>query len=367
MPLTDSVAYKSSENLDPVIFPERAIMAPVRLGVSLALAAATPLGLQIGNNETQRIAITGGPTGGTFTVTFGGQTTAAIAYNAGADVIRQRLEALSSIGVGNVRVSGGALPNYEVYVEFVGDLGLTNVAAMTTADSLTGGASPATAVTTLIPGVAGDGLYYQCAKTQLAAPTAAPAGTPGAGGALAAGDYLLAYTFSNPSGETALSPTVSVTVTANQLITTTALGALPTGATHVNWYLSTGLTGANNVLRRITSNDGTAIAITRVPMPSAPSPPPQVGNATVVYNGTQVCARLLRRKTATDSTGYATYGSVAGTGDNQSNSRLTVEAWQSGHFALADLPLLTPEMLKDLSGRFHTGGWGQSTAIVSVG
>jgi hypothetical protein len=367
MPSTDTATYKSSENLDPVILPERAIMAPVRLGASLSLAAASPLGLQLGNNEIQRIAISGGPAGGGLTVTFGGQTSASIAYNATADLIRQRLEAMSSIGAGNVKVTGGPLPNYEVYVEFVGDLGLANVAAMTTTDSLTGGSSPASAVTTLVAGVAGDGLYYQCAKTLLAAPTAAPAGTPGSGGAFAAGDYLLAYSYANPSGESALSPTVSVTLTSNQKITTTALGALPAGATHVNWYVSTGLTGANNVLRRITSNDGTAIDITRVPPPSAPSPPPQVGNATVAYNGTQICARLLRRKTATDSSGYATYGSVAGTGDNHSNSRLTVEAWRSGHFALSDLPLLTPEMLSDLSGRFHTGGWGQSTAIVSVG
>lgn len=366
MPSTASVAYKSSENLDPIIFPERAVPAPVRLGVSLILAAAAPLGQQIGNNEVQKIAITGGPTGGSFTATLASVASAAIAYNATADLVRQKLEAMSTIGAGNVKVTGGPLPNYEVYVEFVGDLGLTNIAAMTTTDSLTGGSSPASAVTTLIAGVAGDGLYYACAKTLLAAPTAAPAGTAGSGGAFAAGDYLLAYTLANPSGESALSPTVSVTVTSNQKITTTALGALPTGATHVNWYISAGLTAANNVMRRITSNDGTAIDITRVPPPNAPAPPPQVGNATVAYNGTQICARLLRRKTATDSSGYATYGSVAGTGDNCSGTRLTVEAWRSGHFALSDLPLLTPEMLADLGGKFHTGGWGQSTAIVSV-
>src|SRR5258707_1220605 len=148
MPAAESVAYKSSENLDPVIFAERAIQAPVRLGVSLALAAATPLGMQIGNNEIQKITITGTPTGGSLTFTFGGIVSAATVWNATADLIRQRLEAMSSIGVGNVKVWGGQLPTYEVYVEFIGDLALTNVAALTTTDSLTGGSSPASAIAT---------------------------------------------------------------------------------------------------------------------------------------------------------------------------------------------------------------------------
>ena len=69
MSASASVAYKSSENLDPIIFPEKAIQAPVRLGVSLALAAAAPLGLQIGNNEIQKITITGTPTS-TASTTF---------------------------------------------------------------------------------------------------------------------------------------------------------------------------------------------------------------------------------------------------------------------------------------------------------
>ena len=363
MPASASVAYKGSENLDPIIFPEKAIQAPVRLGVSLALAAAAPLGLQIGNNEIQKITITGTPTGGSFTVTYGGVTSAAIAWNATADLIRQRLEAMSSIGAGNVKVWGGQLPTYEVYIEFIGDLGLTNVAAMTTTDSLTGGSSPATAVATLIAGVAGDGLYYACSKTKLTI-GAAPTGTAASGGALAAGDYSIGYTFANPSGESALSPVVVKTATSNQKVTMDAV-TLITGAQWINWYVSVG--PGNPIMRRLTSNDGTSFDVLRVPSPNAPLPPSDMnGTGFVAYNGTQICARLLRRKTATDSSGYATYGSVAGTGDNGSNSRLTVEAWRYGFFALSDLPLLTPDMLKDLGGSFHSGGWGQSTAIISI-
>ncbi len=46
-------------------------------------------------------------TGGTFTLTFNGQTTAALPYNATAAQIDAALEALSSVGANNVQVTGG--------------------------------------------------------------------------------------------------------------------------------------------------------------------------------------------------------------------------------------------------------------------
>lgn len=48
----------------------------------------------------------GPATAGTFTLIYGGHTTAAIAYNALADAVSVRLSALPSIGAGNVVVSG---------------------------------------------------------------------------------------------------------------------------------------------------------------------------------------------------------------------------------------------------------------------
>jgi fermentation-respiration switch protein FrsA (DUF1100 family) len=56
-----------------------------------------------GANEAQTVTVTGSPTGGTFTLTYSGQTTAAIAYNASALVVQQRLFALSNIEEGQVR------------------------------------------------------------------------------------------------------------------------------------------------------------------------------------------------------------------------------------------------------------------------
>lgn len=117
-------------------------------------AAPTGTGSALGTNEAQTVTITGTPTGGTFTLTFKGQTTAAIAYNATAAAVQSALEALSTIGAGNVTAAGGPLPGTAVTVTFVGNLGNSNVTQMTAAGSLTGGTSPAVAVTTTTEGAA---------------------------------------------------------------------------------------------------------------------------------------------------------------------------------------------------------------------
>lgn len=113
-------------------------------------------GLTAATSEQQTITITGGPTGGTFTVSYGGQTTAGIAYNATAAAVQTALRALSTIGSTGVAVTGGPGPATPYVVTFTGFLAGTNVAQMTaSAASLTGGTSPAVAVTTTTPGVAG--------------------------------------------------------------------------------------------------------------------------------------------------------------------------------------------------------------------
>lgn len=103
-------------------------------------------------NEVQTVTITGSPTGGTFTLTFNGQTTAAIAYNANAAAVQSALEALSNINVGDVTATGGALPGTAVTVTFGGQYLGVNVAQMTATGSLTGGSTPAVAVTTATAG-----------------------------------------------------------------------------------------------------------------------------------------------------------------------------------------------------------------------
>lgn len=105
-------------------------------------------------NEKQTATIGGSPTGGTFTLTFSGQTTGTIAYNASAATVEAALEALSTIGQGNVQVTGSAGGPYTV--EFVGALAGQNLAAMTAdASGLTGGTSPSVTIATAQSGESG--------------------------------------------------------------------------------------------------------------------------------------------------------------------------------------------------------------------
>ena len=117
--------------------------------MSGTMRSRAPLNSSLAQSEVQQAAITGSPTGGNFTLTFGGNTTANIPYNATAGQVQAALEALASIGVGNVIVTGGPLPASPVLVNFVGTLAGTNVASITaTATGLTGGTSPAVNITT---------------------------------------------------------------------------------------------------------------------------------------------------------------------------------------------------------------------------
>jgi hypothetical protein len=103
--------------------------------------------LQSDNVTDEVQALVVDATGGTFTLTFSGQTTSAIAYNASAATLQTALEALSNIGVGDVTVAKPSAGNWTI--TFGGALADTNVAQMTTnAGSLTGGASTAVVTTT---------------------------------------------------------------------------------------------------------------------------------------------------------------------------------------------------------------------------
>ena len=86
---------------------------------------------EAGRDETQRVAIPSPfPSGGTFTLEFEGQTTAPIAYNKDTNTpdgpeVQAALEALSTIGAGNVSVIGYAKRGW--WVTFTGALAETDV------------------------------------------------------------------------------------------------------------------------------------------------------------------------------------------------------------------------------------------------
>lgn len=93
----------------------RAILANLRIGQTYFIRANAQ-GQLIDNLQT--VTVTGSPTGGTFTLTYKGQTTAGIAYNAAASAVQSALTALSTVGAGNATVTGAG----PYTVAFVGTL-----------------------------------------------------------------------------------------------------------------------------------------------------------------------------------------------------------------------------------------------------
>lgn len=120
---------------------------------------------QEGRNEIQRVMLPVTAegarylTGGEFVLTFDGETTAPIGFNANSLAVQNALADLSTIGDGNVRVNGSAGGPW--FVEFIGDLGLQDQPLLVPGgeDGLFGGiagavsldqdASPATQVISL--------------------------------------------------------------------------------------------------------------------------------------------------------------------------------------------------------------------------
>jgi hypothetical protein len=105
-----------------------------------------------GTDEVQTLTVTGSPTGGTFTLTFGGQTTGTITYNASAATVEAALSALSNVKDEDITVTGSAGGPWTV--TFGGGVyDGSNVGQITLGtNSLTGGSSPTVAVATTTGG-----------------------------------------------------------------------------------------------------------------------------------------------------------------------------------------------------------------------
>lgn len=147
MPTSAQNTY-TKNRLIPAIAGLPAPTASIKLPASKTLYAGQVLGELIGNNEVQTLTEGTNITAGTFTITFGGQTTAAIAWDATAAQVQAALEALSTIGVGNIAVTGmsGGLTAAPATLTFQNALGYTNVAQVTVdVTSLTGTITVATA------------------------------------------------------------------------------------------------------------------------------------------------------------------------------------------------------------------------------
>jgi hypothetical protein len=89
--------------------------------------------LEAGRNQIYELELVAA-TDGTFTVTVGDQTTAALDHDITIALLEAAIEGLSTVGVGNVLVTGSA---EDYVIEFVEDMGLQPVVMTVDGSSLT--------------------------------------------------------------------------------------------------------------------------------------------------------------------------------------------------------------------------------------
>ena len=137
----------------PILAPDFAAMAKNIAGVYRATAID---GLKPAQNEVQQLVVDSA--GGTFTLSFGGQTTAALAFNITAAALQTALQGLSSIGTNNCFVTGGvgaAGGGIPYVITFYGALQGANQAQITSNPaSLTGAGAHTATITTTKDGAA---------------------------------------------------------------------------------------------------------------------------------------------------------------------------------------------------------------------
>jgi hypothetical protein len=108
-----------------------------------------------GVDEVQLLTPSGTISGGDFTLTFDGEETDPIDWDATAAEIQAALEALPNVGEGNVVCTDGPIATDPVTVTFAGALAGLPVAEMTCDDANLTGSTPAIAVSTDTAGVRG--------------------------------------------------------------------------------------------------------------------------------------------------------------------------------------------------------------------
>lgn len=108
-----------------------------------------------GTNEVQTITKSGTVSGGTYTLTVDGETTAAIPYDATASQIKTAIAALAGVEADDITVTGGPLHSTPVVVTFVGVEGGRDVPAITIDTTALTGSTPGASVAQTTQGVAG--------------------------------------------------------------------------------------------------------------------------------------------------------------------------------------------------------------------
>lgn len=334
----------SADSVKPVIRPDLAVRSNGRLTVSKSYVKGELLGEIIGTNELQSITIDA--TGGTFTVTFGGQTTSALAWNDTAANVQAALIALSSIGAGNVSVTKPA-SNWVLTVP-----GSTNGGNFTVRVTINGvvarTASQAWNVATATLQTAIQGLANVGSGNATVSGTAGTTYNLFFAGALGNVDVEIENDSTNVGGTQGIGvSTAPASITGPFMVT--FQGTL--GATNVAQVT----TGAGS----LTGGAATATPATVTAGAAGTGVYDKYSAASVV--GLAVPVAILEYACTTDSAGNITRGDNTIQEDHGITSP-TAPVYLGGYFRTSDVPSLTPALLTALGGKMVVGGFAANTS-----
>lgn len=129
--IEEAVAGDGSTKEVVVIAMETDPAAYVELSTALDTAAVTVTQIQTGVSSTtpeiQSYEFDPKPYDGSYTITIDGETTAALNWDATTSEIKAAIEALASIGAGNVTVTGGFADYTVTFDDSLGDVGAMTV------------------------------------------------------------------------------------------------------------------------------------------------------------------------------------------------------------------------------------------------
>lgn len=361
-------AYKeySNDQLIPYFAPERAVPRSIRFQASQSILKGQPIGYATSAvNAVQTISITGSPTGGTFKLKFGGQTTASLNHNSSAAAIKTALEALASIGSGNVDTSGGALPGTPVVVTFIGNLAGRPVSLITVVnEALTGGSSPAVSIANTTVGVVKGGA--KAWEGELVSAPGVPTVSAQAGGSVfgdGSGDfaYAVTVTFYNDSGETVESKAAQVIVSGtDQTIRVNAYASVDSNISGARYYINGRYAGTTAVA----SGDIAQTDITD--WATGGNVPPSENGCFKSVDGSHIVRGFARTDIATDVNGAVTFG-TSSDGMDHGEKRNESAIFITGFFRIGDL-VLTSANRDQLTrfGRMVTGDVSDSNGVFEL-
>lgn len=293
----------------------------VTLPVSISYPMGTILGEVIGTNEVQTVTLGAGNTGGTFTLTFAGSTTGAIAFNATAATVQAALVAIATL-------SGNAIQTLTLNGAPTG--GFFSIAFRGKMTDPIAYNATAAVVQTALEGVAGTGNFtvsgsaggpYTVTAAGFLAGLPIPA-LEAFYGNLLPSTASATFAVVNPGGGG--SENVTVTGSAGGPYTVTFQDSF--GGTNVAAMTGTGsLTGGANTVTIATSTAGVA--------GTAKSMKKWSSTAT---DGSQTAKAILKYDCQTDASGNIIMGQNA-VGGEHGETWDNTPAWFRGDFDLNDL------------------------------